>query len=171
MSAFKHLRAIVLLPVMVTVVFPTLVILYARPIDTRWPEDFQYLLFWQVAAGAFCLLGLALLVVTNLFFAKIGKGTLAPWDPTQRLVVEGPYRSVRNPMISGVAMILLSEAAFTGSAFLLGWALFFLLVNHLNFLFIEEPGLEKRFGDAYRRYKANVPRWIPRKTPWDPHGE
>jgi protein-S-isoprenylcysteine O-methyltransferase Ste14 len=99
-------------------------------------------------------------------FARVGRGTLAPWDPTRRLVVVGPYRHVRNPMISGVALMLLGEAVLWGSGAVGLWAAGFLLINHLYFLLLEEPGLERRFGPDYRIYKANVPRWIPRLQPW-----
>ena len=41
-------------------------------------------------------------------FSRVGRGTLAPWDPTQRLVAVGPYRYMRNPMITGVLAMMLS---------------------------------------------------------------
>jgi len=78
----------------------------------------------------------------------------------------GPYRYVRNPMISGVALMLAGEALFWGSRALGLWAASFLAINHLYFVLSEEPELEYRFGPAYRVYKANVPRWIPRLRPW-----
>ena len=107
--------------------------------------------------------GLALLSWCVVLFARVGHGTLAPWDPTRNLVAAGPYRYVRNPMITGVAIMLMGEALFWGSALLGIWACIFVLVNHVYFLLSEEPGLEKRFGEDYRVYKANVPRWIPRR--------
>jgi protein-S-isoprenylcysteine O-methyltransferase Ste14 len=69
-------------------------------------------------------------------------------------------------MISGVALMLLGEAAFWGSTALGLWAASFLVINHLYFVLSEEPGLERRFGQEYRTYKAEVPRWIPRLRPW-----
>ncbi len=112
------------------------------------------------------LAGLALWVWTVRLFARIGEGTLAPWDPTERLVVEGPYAHVRNPMIAGVLAVLLGEALIFGSTAIAIWAALFLVVNHVFFLAYEEPAVERRFGEEYRRYKANVPRWIPRRTPY-----
>ena len=100
-------------------------------------------------------------------FARVGQGTLAPWDPTRRLVAVGPYRHVRNPMISGVAGMLLGEALAFGSWVVAGWALAFVLVNHIYFVVSEEPGLARRFGESYATYRANVPRWLPRWTPWE----
>ena len=93
---------------------------------------------------------------------------LAPWDPTRRLVATGPYQYVRNPMISGVLAMLLGEAFFFGSMLLFVWAATFWLINQIYFLASEEPGLRRRFGEDYRRYEANVPRWLPRRRPWKP---
>ena len=105
---------------------------------------------------------------TVRLFARLGKGTLAPWDPTTQLVVQGPYAHVRNPMITGVLAVLIGEALIFGSAAVAIWAAIFALVNHVFFLAFEEPAVERRFGDAYRGYKQNVPRWVPRTTAWRP---
>jgi protein-S-isoprenylcysteine O-methyltransferase Ste14 len=112
--------------------------------------------------------GLALWLWTVLLFARVGKGTLAPWDATRRLVVEGPYRHARNPMITAVLAVLAGEAALFGSTPLLIWLAAFVAINCVFFALYEEPGLERRFGDEYRAYKRNVPRWLPRRTPWAP---
>ena len=74
----------------------------------------------------------------------------------------GPYRYVRNPMISGVAVMLLGEALFHGSWVIGIWFGVFVYINHVYCILSEEPGLEKRFGESYRAYKKEVPRWIPR---------
>jgi protein-S-isoprenylcysteine O-methyltransferase Ste14 len=105
---------------------------------------------------------------TVSLFARIGKGTLAPWDPTSRLVVVGPYRHVRNPMISGVLTVLLGEAALFGSLPLLVWFGAAFAVNAVYFPLVEEPGLRERFGGDYEAYCAKVPRWLPRLRPWEP---
>lgn len=106
------------------------------------------------------------MVLTNRLFATVGHGTLAPWNPPQRLVVRGVYRHVRNPMMLGVFCILLGEAIFFGSVWLLGWFGTFVAMVLIVIPLVEEPGLAKRFDDDYVRYKQNVPRWIPRLTPW-----
>jgi protein-S-isoprenylcysteine O-methyltransferase Ste14 len=106
--------------------------------------------------------GVALAVWTWRLFATVGRGTLAPWDPTSKLVVRGPYRYVRNPMITGVAAILAGEALFFrswGIAIELG---VFVVVNAIYFPIVEEPGLRRRFGADYEEYCARVPRWLPR---------
>jgi protein-S-isoprenylcysteine O-methyltransferase Ste14 len=109
--------------------------------------------------------GFGLWVWTVRLLARIGRGTLAPWDPTRRLVVEGPYRHVRNPMITGVLAVLLGEAALFESAGVLIWTAAFFAINCAYFVLVEEPGLERRFGDEYRDYSRAVPRWIPRLSP------
>jgi len=122
---------------------------------------------FQIAAGALiCLIGLLLMVITIRMFILIGRGTLAPWDPTSRLITGGIYAHVRNPMISGVLITLLGEALVLGSAGILIWAVIFFVANTLYFHYSEEKGLEKRFGDEYLEYKKQVPMWVPRRTRW-----
>jgi protein-S-isoprenylcysteine O-methyltransferase Ste14 len=82
-------------------------------------------------------------------------------------VVRGPYRHVRNPMISGVLFILAGEALVLGSLPLLIWFLAFFAANSVWMPLIEEPGLERRFGEEYIEYKREVPRWLPRLKPWE----
>ncbi|HTP03078.1 MAG TPA: isoprenylcysteine carboxylmethyltransferase family protein [Anaerolineales bacterium] len=130
---------------------------------------------WTMASGLQLIAGLGILLAglfvvgqTILTFIRIGKGTLAPWSPTRKLVVGGMYGYVRNPMILGVITVLLGEALAFSSIPILSWAIFVFLINTLYFIVSEEPGLEDRFGEEYREYKKNVPRWIPRRRPWKP---
>ena len=113
-------------------------------------------------------LGLVLMYHTIALFITVGKGTLAPWDPPKKFVARGIYRHVRNPMSTGVLCVLLGEVRLFTSYPLLLWLLCFLLLNMIYIPFFEEPGLERRFGDDYKLYKENVPRWIPRLTAWTP---
>jgi protein-S-isoprenylcysteine O-methyltransferase Ste14 len=118
--------------------------------------------------GIICvILGLVLMIATIRLFVTVGKGTLAPWEPPQKLVVRGIYRYVRNPMISGVLLVLLGEALLTASLTLFYVLLAAVVINAIYIPLSEEPGLVKRFGDEYLTYKRNVPRWIPRLTPWE----
>ena len=89
------------------------------------------------------------------------------WAPPSKLVVLGPYRYVRNPMIRGVIRMVAAEALLLGSWPIAGWMLVFFLLNTIYLIRVEEPALEQRFGEDYRLYKSNVRRWIPRVTPWD----
>ena len=118
--------------------------------------------------GLICMLmGLTIMVLTISSFIRIGKGTLAPWSPTKKLVITGLYRYVRNPMILGVLTVLLGESLTLWSASILRWAGYFFIINTIYFIILEEPGLEKRFGEEYREYKKHVSMWLPRLTPFN----
>src|SRR5260370_24315790 len=95
-------------------------------------------------------------------FALRGKGTPLPLDPPKRLVVEGPYRVVRNPMYWSVASVIVGEAAVFHSAALGELAVVFFVAVILFVLFIEEPALKQKFGAEYEEYCRRVPRWLPR---------
>lgn len=112
--------------------------------------------------------GGAMALWTMRLFIKVGHGTPAPWAPPKNLVIRGPYRHVRNPMLSAVLIVLGAEALVFGSVQVAGWMAVFFVLNTLYFKFSEEKGLEKRFGDDYRTYKAHVPRWLPRLKSWSP---
>ena len=122
----------------------------------------------QVTGVLLLAAGLLLFASSLRRFVTEGEGTLAPWDPPRRLVVRGPYRHVRNPMISGVVLVLFGEAAVLLSRPHVMWALIFLAVNALYIPLLEEPFLAERFGDAYREYCRHVPRLLPRLRPWQP---
>ena len=121
--------------------------------------------FW--AGGLVFAAGFVFAVWTMRLFVTEGRGTPAPWAPPSHLVVRGPYRHVRNPMITSVLAMLAGESLLSGSGPLAGWMVVFFLICWIGFARVEEPQLERRFGEDYRRYKANVPRWVPRATPWD----
>ncbi len=164
MSAWRHAVAIAVLPGTVTILLPAVILATGDGPEAGWGEG-DALAFVTVVAGAVLIAaGLALWAWTVRLFARIGRGTLAPWDPTTHLVVEGPYRHVRNPMISAVLAILVGEGLALGSAGILVWSAAFFAVNWAYFVASEEPGLERRFGEEYRTYKRAVPRWLPRIT-------
>ena len=165
MTVFRHLLAILLLPFLAVVALPYWLLSSWAPVDTRW--DSVPLEWFPRAVGvALFAGGLALFGWCVSLFARVGQGTLAPWDPTRKLVAVGPYRYVRNPMITGVATMLLGETIIWGSWVIGLWFLVFVLVNHVYFVLSEEPGLERRFGQSYLTYKTSVPRWLPRSRPW-----
>jgi protein-S-isoprenylcysteine O-methyltransferase Ste14 len=161
----RHLLSILLLPFMVTVMVPRW-LLGTDAAAMGWGGSPAADWLSRGAGAVVFAIGFALFAWCVLLFARVGQGTLAPWDPTQRLVAVGPYRHVRNPMISGVLLILVGEALLWRSGALALWAGAFLLINHTYFLLSEEPGMEKRFGESYRIYRSHVPRWIPRMKPW-----
>ena len=168
MSAWRHVRAVGLLPGVVTVVVPALIVWTGDAVRVGWGLPAGLALLPTLAGVALIALGLSLMIRTVALFATVGEGTLAPWDPSSRLVVRGPYRHVRNPMISGVLAVLLGEAAVLGSLPLLIWFAAVFAVNAVYMPLVEEPGLVRRFGADYETYRAHVRRWVPSLRPWDP---
>ena len=162
----RHTFAVLVLPVTVTVLIPIWISRSTGTVITL-PSS---LIEWGAWLGGVALLlaGGALFVSSLGRFGNEGRGTLAPWDPPKQLVVRGPYAYVRNPMISGVILLLLAEALFLRSLPHLQWAGIFALINAVYIPLLEEPVLRTRFGKEYRDYSENVPRLIPRLRPWRP---
>jgi protein-S-isoprenylcysteine O-methyltransferase Ste14 len=158
-------KAIIVLPGTVLFVIPAVILLILQ--DSKFEPKIASptrIWFWLALwAGS---VGLALSVWTTTLFMKFGQGTPAPWDPPKKLIIRGPYRYVRNPMITGVLLMLSAEALLLQSWPVGIWMMLFFIGNAIYFPLVEEKGLEKRFGNEYRNYKANVPRWIPRLRPW-----
>jgi protein-S-isoprenylcysteine O-methyltransferase Ste14 len=143
----------VLLPGTVAVVIPALILSF---------EGANIQPATAVIGACVIAAGLGLVAWTISLFVRVGRGTLAPWDPTSSLVVQGPYRHVRNPMITGVGTILAGEALFFRSWGIAIQLAIFAVVNAIYFPLVEEPGLRRRFGAEYEEYCARVPRWLPR---------
>lgn len=118
---------------------------------------------WQASAAAVLIAaGLIPLLESIVRFVVKGHGALVPNVPTERLVVSGLYRFVRNPMYLGVFAVLAGETLlFRSRGILLELALVCMGMELFVRLY-EEPALTRRFGDEYRRYCAQVPRWVPR---------
>jgi len=99
-------------------------------------------------------------------FALEGLGTPAPVAPTEKLVIGGVYRHVRNPMYVAVLSIILGQALVFSSAAVLAYGL---IAGAAMFFFVksyEEPALARRYGAEYETYRRAVPGWLPRITPW-----
>ena len=117
---------------------------------------------WQIAGMIFGVAGAALALACIFTFAFVGKGTPAPFDPPRRLVIQGPYRGVRNPMYIGAALALSGAALYNRSSALLAYVGAFLLVTHLFVVMYEEPTLRRTFGKDYEVYCQQAGRWWPR---------
>ena len=116
------------------------------------------------------LLVAGIVVLLNAFvrFVVEGIGTPAPVAPTQRLVVGGPYRYVRNPMYLAVSATIVGQALVLGRAVLLLYAAGFVVLVVAFVRSYEEPTLLQQFGDEYEDYRRAVPGWWPRLRPWTP---
>jgi protein-S-isoprenylcysteine O-methyltransferase Ste14 len=111
-----------------------------------------------VVLGGAGLVGLAWSVTT--FWIR-GHGTPNPMAPPKVLVTTGPFAWMRNPIIASHFLVVLGIALVLGSPGAVGVAILLglparALVAH------EERVLEARYGDAFRAYRASVPRWFPR---------
>ena len=122
----------------------------------------------RVLGVAWIAAALPVLVSAFARFATEGRGTPAPVAPTEKLVVGGLYRWVRNPMYVAVASVVGGQALLFGSLTLVAylvalWVTFYAFVH-----FYEEPKLAATYGEEYRAYRRAVPAWIPRLRPWTP---
>lgn len=123
---------------------------------------------WPLVITGATLIAISLGVLLHAFarFALEGLGTPAPIAPTDRLVVGGIYRHVRNPMYVAVLSIILGQALIFASWQLAAYAAIMGATMATFVRVYEEPVLLRQYGDAYEAYRANVPGWLPRLTPW-----
>ena len=135
---------------------------------TRWQfqPPFLDLVSTRVIGAVLIAVGIPGLLDSFGRFALQGLGTPAPVAPTKNLVVTGLYRHVRNPIYLAVVAIILGQAMLFGDWRLIVYGALFWLFWHLFVLGYEEPTLKATFGKEYETFRANVPRWIPRMTPW-----
>jgi protein-S-isoprenylcysteine O-methyltransferase Ste14 len=164
MMLLRQLLSIAILPFTVTVVIP---IWIARRSAIAFAPPRDAVEIAAIAAGGTAgVIGLALFSSSLYQFWTRGRGTLAPWDPPRNFVASGPYRYVRNPMISGVIFILIAESLILRSWPHAEWAAAFFTINLIYIPLVEEPMLASRFGGSYAEYKRHVRMFIPRLTPW-----
>ena len=120
----------------------------------------------RIVGGILIIAGVPGLVDSFACFALEGLGTPAIIAPTQKLVVTGLYRYVRNPMYIAVVTVIFGQALLFGDVRLFWYGILFWLACHVFVVLYEEPTLKQTFGTEYESFRANVPRWIPRVTPW-----
>jgi protein-S-isoprenylcysteine O-methyltransferase Ste14 len=164
----RHLVSIFALPVTAIIIVPSLLL-----------SIFHFVILWSfqiyaeivlfIAGVLFIGTGFIFLYSTITLFIKKGEGSIAPWNPTRKLIVTGFYSHVRNPMHIGVFLILTGESIMLGSLSQILWSLLFIICNLIYIPSVEEQKLAERFGDDYKIYRKNVPRWIPRLSSWDPN--
>jgi protein-S-isoprenylcysteine O-methyltransferase Ste14 len=120
----------------------------------------------RVFGGLLVAAGLVVLVDCFVRFAIVGRGTPAPPLPTERLVVSGLYRHVRNPMYLAVVSVILGQAALLGSRPVAWYGALVWCGFHAFVAAHEEPTLRARYGSEYDGYCGAVRRWLPRARPW-----
>jgi protein-S-isoprenylcysteine O-methyltransferase Ste14 len=122
----------------------------------------------RIFGAALLVAGAVVLVHAFVRFVVEGLGTPAPLAPTERLVVGGLYRYVRNPMYLAVEAAIVGQALLLGRPVLLAYAV---VVGAAVVAFVrwyEEPTLQRQFGEEYDAYRGAVRGWWPRRTPWKP---
>ena len=126
---------------------------WLRPVPLL-PATAQY----AIGAALIVLAGaLALSAFVRFFRARTPIPTR---QPTTALVTGGPYRFSRNPIYTGMILLLLGIGVMVDSAWILAMAVPFALVIRYGVIAREERYLEAKFGDPYRAYRARVRRWI-----------
>jgi protein-S-isoprenylcysteine O-methyltransferase Ste14 len=153
MNLIKTLLFLLVVPGTVVVILPRWIVRHApRPKVNTGRLRYAAVLPW--------LSGTGLLLASFWQFVSRGRGTPAPVDPPKEAVVEGPYRFTRNPQYLGVLLILVGNFIWSGAAALLAYAAYIATSFHIFVVRYEEPKLERRFGETYRRYRERVPRWL-----------
>lgn len=108
------------------------------------------------------IVGVGVLLRAFVQFVAEGVGTPAPVAPTERLVVGGLYRYVRNPMYLAVLATIAGQALILGQLVLV---IYGLAIGCAFVAFVrgyEEPTLRRRYGAEYEAYERAVPGWWPR---------
>jgi protein-S-isoprenylcysteine O-methyltransferase Ste14 len=156
-SARFKAAAMALLGIGFVVVVPALLFLLARWLEQRLPAP-----NWRTVESGFAMvamiLGLGLAAWTALTLVLVGKGTPAPVAPPPKLIVTGPYRFCRNPMVLGALTYYLGIGTRFGSLEI--GVLMFLVMMILGSCYlklVEEKELEERFGKEYEEYREKTP--------------
>jgi protein-S-isoprenylcysteine O-methyltransferase Ste14 len=126
----------------------------------NFQDQFHHFQLQQYIGLFIFIAGFIFMSICIIDFARIGKGTLSPFDPTRHLVTKGLYRFSRNPMYFGVLVTLLGESLFFRSISLFVYSLFFFITFSLFIFLYEEPHLSDVYGGEYDEYRKKVRRWI-----------
>ncbi|MEI9417716.1 methyltransferase family protein [Mesorhizobium sp. Cs1321R2N1] len=135
-------------------------------LSARWGLPWSPLPGLVFAGGVLIAAAAAVLLHAFARFALEGLGTPAPVAPTERLVIGGIYRHVRNPMYVAVLSIILGQALLFSSWSIAAYAAIAAAAMVTFVRLYEEPTLAGRYGAEYEAYRRNVPGWLPRITPW-----
>lgn len=151
--ALRNIFFTILQPGLVTVLIPWLLVnnIFDRALH---PANLG------VAGLVLIMGGWAVLLACIYQFARDGRGTLSPLDPTKKLVAVGLYKYSRNPMYVAVTIILAGECLLTESLLLIYYTFVVFITFNIFIHLHEEPRMKKDFGDSYLTYKKQVRRWL-----------
>lgn len=136
----------------------------AKLMNIKSTEVFCLVVFFTVV----CMLIAATYFVACIQHFADERGTMAAEDPPQRLVVKGSYRYVRHPFMISMIVFVLCESVLLGLYSLAIYALLYWLYCVCFATRWEDEELVERFPAEFKEYKANVPAWCPRLSPWNP---
>ncbi len=140
-----------------TGLFMVLAVLVDRWLSLLWP--LSSVLSWLIAAPLITI-GVGLTAWSASHFLKV-KGTPVPFNPPPTLVMTGPDQFVRNPMLTGVFLLLFGIGfAIKSLSLVVLFTPLFVLANVWELKEIEEPELVKRLGEDYVAYKQRTPMFI-----------
>ena len=131
---------------------------------TRWEVDNALWIPLRLGGGVILASSVGVLLHAFARFVVEGTGTPAPVAPTERLVIGGLYRYVRNPMYLAVVGAVVGQALLLGQMTLLLYAGVLWVVFVAFVRWYEEPTLHRQFGEEYDAYRRAVPGWLPRRT-------
>jgi protein-S-isoprenylcysteine O-methyltransferase Ste14 len=157
-------RRTILTPVGLLIFFIALAVIIALSLGVDWLLGFPKLFggYWNLISGLPVLaIGLFFVLWSNWHFLRV-KGTPVPFNPPPKLVTTGPYAYARNPMVTGVLVVLFGLGLLLKSISLTFiFTPLFVLFNAWELKAIEEPELEQRLGKEYVEYKKRVPMFFP----------
>jgi protein-S-isoprenylcysteine O-methyltransferase Ste14 len=113
----------------------------------------------------FIIFGIFIAVSCSIDFVVRGRGSPIPFSETEKLIVSGFYRFVRNPLYIAGVFVFCGEALLFQSIGIFIYCLLMFAVFNIQVI-MEETFLEERFGESYKQYYHAVPRWIPRFKPY-----
>ncbi len=148
------------------------IFMVALPLLAGWlsptPVPLLPALRWPVAIALF-VLGITVWIICLDVVSRRGHGTPFPLDAPRDLVTTGPFAYVRNPIMMAELMVIWAEAVYFSVLGVLLYAAIATIAGHVSVVYVEEPDLRARFGDAFETYCSRVPRWFPRVHPRHTH--
>ena len=161
-SLGARLLTLVVAGVVVLVLLPLAFVRWGAGLDAQLGlSPFVYPPYGWILGGALAVAGGALGLWSVYVQVDRGRGTPVPLVPTQRLLVDGPYRYCRNPMTLGTIGLYKGIAVVTGSYGTTALVVTFFVALLFYILVIEEKELAARFGPDYEAYKRRTAFLVP----------
>lgn len=128
-------------------------------LDYLWPTPVLPPAIQYGAGGALTFAALALFGLTFREFSR-ATTSIDPRRPTTTIITTGPFRLTRNPLYASMTMLFIGVATLIDGLWILAMVIPAVVIVHFFVILKEEAFLEREFGDAYRRYRDAVRRWL-----------